>query len=100
MSDLKPLELALAELMSSLSEDCWAAGWMSGTEDAVWELVQGTRTEWGMGPSEPRMVDAIGAVADLANAWIVWDDDEPDGFKAVSLSDWRASVIDIKETNG
>lgn len=30
----------LARLMSDISEDCWCAGWMSGTEFALWKAVQ------------------------------------------------------------
>ena len=41
---LQPLERALYELMSSVSEDCYCAGWLDGTEYAVWDLLHGKRT--------------------------------------------------------
>lgn len=39
----------LASLMSDLSEDCWCAGWLSGTEFALWELANAGGGLWGMG---------------------------------------------------
>ena len=88
---LTPLELALYELMSHVSEDCYCAGWMDGTEYAVWQLGYLGRSTWGQGPSgnARRIVDAVVILADLIDRWIVWADGPDEGPKAVTLDEFR-----------
>lgn len=86
---MKPLEQALYALMSDLSEACWAAGWLSGTEFDIWALIVGDKDRWAFHPVDVLTDElaAIESVSTAAQAWIVWEGNEP---VAVPLDDWRA----------
>ncbi|PZA08460.1 RNA-guided endonuclease IscB [Meiothermus sp. Pnk-1] len=78
----------LFELMSEASEDHWAAGWMSGTEVALWKAIQQypQPLQWGMGPIA---LDTVRKLRDLALAvegWWEWTDD---GQRFVPLDEWE-----------
>lgn len=86
-------ERVLFRLMSAVSEDCYAAGWMSGTEEAVWDLAHGRLSRWGLLDNrqlDPQM-DEILWVAETIGKWIVWEDHET-GLTAVPLAEWRERV--------
>lgn len=68
MSNLKPVEYALYELMSQLSEATWCAGWMEGCEYLIWQWV---------GAADPdhrcaELVAAIKELSELSDRWIIW----------------------------
>lgn len=75
----------LAELMSSISEDHFCAGWMSGTEHRLWQMVEGGDREW-MGPVEESEVAQLKALSDKCGGWIVYGDG---GEEFVSIEEWR-----------
>jgi len=81
-----PLARVLYQLMSDLSEKCWCAGWMGGTERAVWALIVGDEagTVWSATEDE---IAAIKVISDLAGVWIVWADHDA---APVDLDQWRA----------
>ena len=84
-SDLTPEQFTLYTLMSDVSEDCYAAGWMSGTEDAVWFAATGAPS-WAVGhESLPQIL----AIAEHIGFWIEWDRDAHSP-RAVPLDEWRA----------
>lgn len=85
-------EAGLARLMSDVSEDCYAAGWMSDCEYDIWRLV----TEggaWGMCSADDLPQLAIIRVhAERIDRWIRWNKDggPDDGYYlAVPLGEWR-----------
>lgn len=70
-------------IMSDLSEEYWAAGWMSGTEYDLWRVLNGeTVPGWPLTPGE---VERLRVIRDAAQCWIVYED----GPKAVPLPEWR-----------
>lgn len=91
---LTPLQRALYELMSEISEDCWCAGWMMGNEYSLWDaIVTGDRT-YGMGFMEEGLLASCKALSDQVGGWIEWRDDEQ-GLPAgewgpyfIAMPDW------------
>lgn len=76
---------ALVAIMGEISERCYAAGWMSGTEIAVWLLAArggGERYAWDVGAEEAR------SVMQLADALGEWPAD--DGW--MPLGEWKARM--------
>jgi len=87
---LEPMEVALAQLMSDLSETAYCAGWHKGTEWFVWRLLVEGGTFGQVDVAQvATLLRAIAAVSEAADAWIVWDDVDDDP-KAVPLDEWKA----------
>jgi hypothetical protein len=69
----------LGKAMSDISEDCYCAGWMRGTEYLVPELcrraVEFNRVQhWGHGEVTPELARELWALAERAGCWAVEDD--------------------------
>jgi hypothetical protein len=82
----------LFEAMSELSEECYCAGWYTGTEHGVWRLIhQGG--SWGLWrfPVEARQLEKVRRAMARAQCWIVWGGDGP---VAIPLQEWRARLIE------
>ena len=64
----------LGAAMSDLSEECYCAGWMSGSEDVIPELCRralatGVSQHWGFGEVTPETARRLTDLADRAGAW-------------------------------
>ena len=64
----------LGAAMSELSEECYCAGWMSGSEDAIPELCRralatGLAQHWGHGVVTPEVARMLTTLAERAGAW-------------------------------
>lgn len=64
----------LGAAMSEVSEDCYCAGWLGGTEDVLPELCRraidtGTTQHWGQGVVTPETARKLWAMAERAGAW-------------------------------
>jgi len=82
------LRWALYSRMSDISEACWAAGWMQGTEYALWRAVTtGEPQTWGAGIIEQEDIDALRELAELAGGWWRRVEHKPE---FVPLAEWRA----------
>lgn len=79
----------LAELMSEISEDCWCAGWLSGLEFDLWEMVQGGPRRFGMGEVSEEDVQRLRVLSNECGGWIVWNMDKGD-TSFVPLAEWEA----------
>lgn len=91
LSDHTPCDVAanaLAALMSSLSEDLWCAGWLAGTEQRLWQMVQGGPREWGMGEVTHRQVDLLRLLSEEAEGWIIYGTNGP---HFVPIDQWKAT---------
>ena len=78
---------ALAGLMSSISEDLWCASWLDGTENSLWNMVQGGPRKWGMGEVSQRQVDLLRLLSEEAEGWIIYGDAGP---QFVPIEKWKA----------
>jgi len=63
---------ALYEYMSYLSEDCYCAGWMEGTEAACWEAVVNGGTRFGIGFITAEEAAELRRLSETAGGWWHW----------------------------
>lgn len=85
----------LYDRMSQISQDCWAAGWMQGTEYALWAAMQCVEpVAWGAGVVTQRDIEALCALSAWANGWWMRVGHEP---VFISLTEWRAHYAEWKE---
>jgi|GEM_PF-1742864 len=71
---------SLGQLMSDLSEDCYCAGWLIGTEYLVPELCRraietGAPQYWGHGEVSPEQARRLQDIADSVGHWANLDDE-------------------------
>jgi hypothetical protein len=79
--------LGLFALMTGISEEFWCAGWMHGTEDALWRVQPGTG--WGRGIITERQAQLLRLLSEECDGWWRWDD--KNGAVFVRLAEWEAS---------
>lgn len=75
--------------MSDLSEDIYAAGWLSGLEDDLWDRLNG-RPASGFDLVTDEQAAHLRHLAELTGCWGVWSD-ELDSEAVVTLDEWKAS---------
>lgn len=77
---------ALYRLMSEISEDHWAAGWMSDNEFMLWEMMTDSEAsrEYGMYSVAESRLDELREISSELTGWIVFDHDP----KFIPLSEW------------
>ena len=84
--------LALLELMEDISEEHYAAGWMSGLEESLWWIAHGGGPMYGMIPVSDERIAALRVLAHRAGGWWHWCehpvDDEPDET-FIALDKWE-----------
>ena len=80
ISELTPDQRKLAEYMSDLSEDAYCAGWMEGLEIALWEVVEGTRTDYGRLTFTDLQRTDLKSLSETSGGWIVFDDRNEETF--------------------
>ena len=81
------MEVALADLMSDVTEECYCAGWLSETPEMVWQLVTGEKSAWGIG-DDYSDIEAVRALSQKLGVWIAGD---YGNLVAVPLEDWKRS---------
>jgi hypothetical protein len=78
--------IALYELMSDISEECWCAGWMSGTEYRLWQLVEGDPDRsWGMEKVSHGNIQLLKDLRDRSKGWWKWDENP----EFIGLDQWQ-----------
>jgi hypothetical protein len=78
-TDRTSLVLRLGEFMSQVSEDCYCAGWLGGTEYLVPELCRralaGARPQpWGHGVVTPALARTLCDIAEQLGHWVDTDE--------------------------
>ena len=76
---------ALAQHMSDISEVCWAAGWMEGTEYSLWEMLQGGPREWGMCRVSHADIGRLRDLHEESGGWWIWGEQ---GQRFVTAAEW------------
>jgi hypothetical protein len=87
LNDLNEPQRILAEYMSDLSEETYAAGWMKGLEFDLWEALEGKSKKYGRLEVNREIQDNLKRLSDGANGWIVYDDNVEE--KYVSFAEWK-----------
>lgn len=73
----------LARIMSDISEEHWAAGWLISNEFALWRMVSQPRArrDYGMGKVTKPEIRTMKALSDAIGGWVTGD-----GF--VPMAEW------------
>lgn len=77
----------LAIYMSDISEDCYAAGWLSGTEYVLWQAVLNGFTKSGCWVVTYENIAELKKLSTQYQCWIYWL--EGVGTIPVSLGCWE-----------
>jgi hypothetical protein len=88
--DLSPDQRRLAGYMSELSERAYCAGWMDGLEFALWEVMQGERSEYGRLVFTEDDWRTLRSLSDRIGGWIIFDNDHEESF--LPLAEWLKLV--------
>lgn len=89
---------ALADHMSELSEYSYCAGWMSGIEEALWEIMNDPagelRQRYGMAVFTDYQLERLRELSDACGGWIYWKGDvgPDDGEAFITTADWLARI--------
>ena len=79
---------ALASLMRAISEDCWYAGWMTGLEFRLWQIVQNPEDNfYGVATVSKEDIQTLKEISDEISGWIAWSEKEG-GQVFVSMDEW------------
>ncbi len=89
---------ALYERMSDISEECYAAGWMSGNEYTLWNMLANADASrlYGMCNVSENDLAELREISTEIGGWIRWvdDHDDPDlpceewGPAFIAMADW------------
>lgn len=86
---LTPEQANLAQLMSDISEECWCAGWMIGTEYRLWEAITDPEDHyhWGQDIINEAWRNELKRLSDKVCGWI---DYGPNGEVFIPMAEWLA----------
>jgi hypothetical protein len=87
MDSLTVDQRALADLMSSISQDHYSAGWMMGLEYDLWRIVIG-ETDRYVYPLGDHEIQGLREMSDRVGGWIVWRMDYA-GETYVPMEEWK-----------
>ena len=94
MTDEMTPKQELLYAMGNISEDQWRAGWCSGLEHLLWDLVTHKRETVGhMTKREAKHVGAyLKELATEAGGWWAWQDGHGAAF--IEIEDWEKMVAE------
>mmetsp|Transcript_40893 Transcript_40893/g.80689 ORF Transcript_40893/g.80689 Transcript_40893/m.80689 type:complete len:138 (-) Transcript_40893:44-457(-) len=69
-----PHRKELEDLISSISQNCWFAGWMKDSEHYIWNMAMGEAVsrQWGVGLLSDSEVAKLRELSSKAGGWICW----------------------------
>ena len=90
-----PSIVELSELMSGISESLTCAGWTGGTENLVWDLLEGKFVPHNKITEE--YLSTIRELREGLNGWIVFLDDSIYSREELPVHDWGLYFVSMKE---
>ncbi|HEX8426538.1 hypothetical protein [Hymenobacter sp.] len=72
--NLNKQQKALHDLMSQISEEAWAAGWMEGLEYALWHIVLNGPARYGWEFISESTIKQLKQLSQQTGEWIIYDD--------------------------
>ena len=92
---LSESQQALADTMSEISQFCWFAIWLIGTEYRLWLFMNDTGDDepWGNYSIPAEYRERLKQLSDATGGWVYWND-EPNvsagehGAKFVPIEEW------------
>jgi hypothetical protein len=85
----------LYQLMGDLSEDCHAAGWVTGNEYAIWAALQDGGRRYGAGEMDPEKLERCRTLSQELGGWIAWFDDDVD--RTMPSEEWGPRFVPMKQ---
>ena len=95
LEDLTTEQRALADFMSTLSEECYCAGWMTHLEYTLWEAVQGGPFPYGQSVISESNVGLLRDLSGRCGGWIYWDGTNEETF--IGIKDWEQRYKEMTE---
>lgn len=87
-----PAALTLLGFMEDISEEYWAAAWLTDLESMLWKLVQGDRGAVGHPwPAIDEDAILLRRLSEMCHGWWAWDEARHD-VVFVPLDDWRRRI--------
>ncbi len=91
-----PPARALLQRMERISEDYWAAGWLTDLEYRLWQLAQGDTEAVAPGcTSSAEDGITLHRLADACQGWWAWDD-AIHCVRFIPLDQWRKRVAETR----
>lgn len=87
LNDLSSQQLALAEYMSELSEEAFAAMWMTDLKFALYQALLGERKTFGRLDFNEEIISRLKELSQKINGWIYFDDDREETY--VGWEQWQ-----------
>lgn len=82
--------IALYKLMSDLSEEGWSAGWLTGNEFNLWEIVlENKPCNYGQNEINQETIDRLRDLSSKCGGWWYWNDDNKFGEEFVNPRKWK-----------
>ncbi len=92
INDLTAPQRELHDLMSSMSEQAWSAGWMQGLEYELWKAVQSPAYKVGRLQLGSTQCDRLRQLSEECEGWIAFDDQHEEIF--VPQAQWLTRYED------
>jgi hypothetical protein len=92
INDLTAPQRELHDLMSSMSEQAWSAGWMHGLEYELWKAVKSPPYKVGRLQLTSTQCDRLTQLSEKCEGWIAFDDEHEEAF--VPHAQWRMRYED------
>ena len=76
-------------LFEEISTEAYMAGWMSGVEVAMWEIIKGIRTDTNYGAVNigQKTLEFIQQLHNESGGWVVWDEKT---LRFVAEREWQS----------
>lgn len=89
----------LTDRMAAISEDCYCAGWMTGLEYVLWEMVTDPNfpRHWGQGDVSEQDIESLKLQSDRIGGWIYWRDDETDPELTHRQEEWGETFVPMDQ---
>lgn len=102
--ELTEAQQRLADTMSEISEFCWFAGWLNGTEHRLWRFMIDPSDDepWGNYPIPADCREQLQQLSKAAGGWICWNDEPSEhhtehGAKFVPIESWLTMFEDWQQ---
>ena len=90
LNDLTNSQKLLADYMSELSEEAYAASWMDGLEFSLWKAVKSELIKCGRLTFTSEKKEKLNQLSTEANGWITFDEKKEETF--VTFEEWKQII--------
>jgi hypothetical protein len=96
LSDLTGDQRALADYMSMVSEEAFAASWLVDIEHLLWRAIEEPGFHHGRLMLTPQQSRELRVLSQRCDGWIYFDEVKGESF--VRLDTWREEIYDRRRT--